>query len=413
MLRVKDSYINVFSEIGKLKKVLVHEPDLELERLVPQFLERMLFDDIPYLRMAKQEHQAFVNILKSQGTEVVYLKNLLKETLSFSEEAKNSLIHQFIEQSLSVLGVSRGQYVERFLQELTIDELLLNLMSGVLKKDLSSIQNSFYNLTQDEDPFLIDPLPNLYFTRDPAASIGKGLSFHRMYFQARRKEALFLEHIFKYHPEIKKSQTPFLYNSNEPTALEGGDILVLSKECVVVGVSQRTSPLSIEVLAKNIFDSKQSFNKVYAVVLPSKREFMHLDTVFTMVSHKDFIVHPAVMDNTTLKVFSLTQSISSKTIQIREEKSFLAMLRNIIHDEPSLISCGGGGFFNAAREQWNDGSNTLAISPAEVMTYKRNELSNKILEDHGIKVHSFEGSELVRGRGGPHCMSMALYRDDL
>ena len=253
---------------------------------------------------------------------------------------------------------------------------------------------------------MIDPMPNLYFTRDPFACIGSGVSLHRMYSQTRNRETLFGDYIFRYHPNYKS--VPKVYNRQMESSLEGGDILVLSRDTVAVGISQRTEPFAIENLAKNLLGL--GFSQVLAIDIPKSRSFMHLDTVFTMVDRGLFTVHPAILRDLDVYVLELGKGGS---VRIREEQGRLSdiLQRHLELDRVELIPCGGGNPIDAAREQWSDASNTLAVAPGEVVVYSRNYVTNRLLEEHGVKIHCIPSSELSRGRGGPRCMSMPFVRD--
>jgi arginine deiminase len=255
-------------------------------------------------------------------------------------------------------------------------------------------------------------MPNLYFTRDPGASMGRGLTINRMSTVARRRETIFLKYIHTYHDIFKNSDTPLWYDRNYSFSLEGGDELVLSDKVIAIGCSERTTAEAIEVVARNLFDANTSFEKVLVFDIPKCRAFMHLDTVFTMVDYDKFTIHPAIYG--PLNVYEITKGqkntlhVSHRTEEIED---ILSNALNVSAVE--LIKCGGGDLIIAGREQWNDGSNTLAIAPGVVVTYERNYVTNEILDKKGIKVLTIPSSELSRGRGGPRCMSMPLERENL
>ena len=267
----------------------------------------------------------------------------------------------------------------------------------------------------DDYPFYLDPMPNLYFTRDPAASIGDGLTINKMHWPARRRESLFMEYIIKYHPRFADAKLPVWYGRTNKFSLEGGDELVLSKDTLAIGISERSEVNAIEKLASRLLKNSD-FKRVMAIKIPAKRAFMHLDTVFTMIDYDKFSVHPAILANGgELDIYILEKSDQNSfgyTItHKRNLKQTLAEVLNI--EEIQLIQCGDGDIIASAREQWNDGSNTLAIAPGVVVTYDRNYVTNAALRQAGIKVIEVVGSELGRGRGGPRCMTMPLVREDL
>ena len=254
-------------------------------------------------------------------------------------------------------------------------------------------------------------MPNLYFTRDPFATIGNGVSLNRMYSETRRRETLYGKYIFAHHPMFQQNPPHMLYDRAQPTRIEGGDELVLSKHVLAIGISQRTDAASIEQLARKVFENEPSFEYVLAFDIGQERKFMHLDTVFTMVDHDKFTIHPEIEGELT--VYSISRAGDGVTI--KEEKDTLEniLCRYLELNAVELIRCGGSDLIAAAREQWNDGSNTLTIAPGEVVVYDRNTITNQKLAEAGIKLHKISGSELVRGRGGPRCMSMPFVREDI
>ena len=381
--------IHVFSEIGKLKKVMLHRPGKELENLMPDYLERLLFDDIPFLEDAQKEHDNFAQALRNEGIEVLYLEKLAAESLTTPE-----IREQFIEEYLDEANI-RGRQTKNAIRE---------ILRGIEdNKGLTDLDESDY-------PFAIDPMPNLYFTRDPFATIGNAVSLNHMYADTRNRETLYGKYIFKYHP-VYGGNVELVYNREEDTRIEGGDELVLSKDVLAVGISQRTDAASIEKLLVNIFKKNVGFKKVLAFEFANNRKFMHLDTVFTMVDYDKFTIHPEIQGN--LRVFSVTYE--NEALKIVEEKGDLAELlaENLGVEKVTLIPCGDGNVVAAAREQWNDGSNTLTIAPGVVVVYDRNTVTNKKLEEYGLRLIKIRGSELVRGRGGPRCMSMPFEREEI
>lgn len=403
--------IHVFSEIGNLKKVMLHRPGKELENLMPDYLERLLFDDIPFLEGAQKEHDEFANALRAEGVEVVYLEDLAAESLT-SLEIKEAFIDEYLEEA-NIRGKQTKEAIRQMLLAIEDNrELIDRTMAGIQKSELPPIENKgLTDLVESEYPFAIDPMPNLYFTRDPFATMGHGVSLNRMYSETRNRETLYAKYIFKYHPDYRDADVPLVYTRDETTRIEGGDELVLSKDVLAVGISQRTDAASIEKLMHNIFDKNLGFKKVLAFEFANNRKFMHLDTVFTMVDYDKFTIHPEIEGD--LRVFSVTSE--NGELQIVEENDSLEniLASNLGLDSVTLIRCGAGNIVAAGREQWNDGSNTLTIAPGVAVVYERNTITNKKLEEYGIRLIKIRGSELVRGRGGPRCMSMPLVREDL
>lgn len=404
--------LQVNSEIGRLKKVLLHRPGRELENLTPRLLDRLLFDDIPWLELAIEEHNAFANILKNQGIEVLYLEDLVAETLDQDPKIKKQFINQFIEEagviSPSVIGI-----LKEYLFSFSTNEMVLKTMSGVNKDELPHFSKKSLEDYIREYPFLLDPMPNLYFTRDPFAVIGRGVSISKMYTTTRRRESIYGEYVFKYHHVYGNDKVPIYYNRYDKSTIEGGDIIVLNDEVIAVGISQRTHPAGIEGLASNLFTSNEKIKKVLAFDIPKTRAFMHLDTVFTQIDYDKFTVHDEI--NQEFRVFELTRSEDPNyKVKVTPTKKKLdQILSENLGYKVTLIPCAGGDIIASSREQWSDGANTLAIAPGEVVVYKRNTITNEILVQNGIKIHPFSASELSRGRGGPRCMSMAFYRDEI
>lgn len=407
---MNNSAIRVYSEIGNLKKVLLHRPGKELENLMPEYLEKLLFDDIPYLKIAQEEHDAFADIFRDKGIEVVYLEDLAADSLC-SDEIKNQFINEYIEEAGIRESRESGILRDYFLSFENNKDMVCKMMEGVRKSEIHYYRGP--NLTDflsNQYPFIIDPMPNLYFTRDPFAAIGEGVSIHKMSTVTRNRETLFAKYIFNCNP-IYKGTTLF-YDRTEKYPLEGGDILILNEEVVAVGISQRTSPNAIEKFAGQLLTEGSTFKKVLAIDIPKTRAFMHLDTVFTMVDYDKFTIHPNIKSDMT--VYVLERGGDGK-IKITEENGRLEdiLSKALRLDRVELIKCGGNSIIDAAREQWNDGSNTLCISPGEVIVYSRNYVTNEILQQRGIKTYVMPSSELSRGRGGPRCMSMPLIRESL
>lgn len=407
----KKKKLNVRSEIGDLKKVLLHRPGKEIERLTPDLLERLLFDDIPYLKIARKEHDAFAKLLKDNGVEVIYLENLTAEAIE-NLNVRKKFIKQFLDEG-NVISEKERYFIKKYFADMDAKELINTMMAGVRKNELTDYKKiSLYDLVNEDYPFILDPMPNLYFTRDPFATIGSGISLNHMKTKTRNRETIFAEYIFKYHPEYKDADIPMFFDRYDNTAIEGGDELVLSDKVLALGISQRTDSASIEKVAEKVFAKDESFETILAIQIPKKRAFMHLDTVFTMVDRDKFTIHAEIEG--PLKVFSLTKGENGK-LNINKEKNTLEdILKKYLGlNDITLIRCAGGDQIAGRREQWNDGSNTLAISPGEVVVYSRNYVTNKLLKENDIKTHIIESSELSRGRGGPRCMSMPLLRNNL
>ncbi|MDR2008057.1 MAG: arginine deiminase [Alphaproteobacteria bacterium] len=406
-----DSKIKVFSEIGKLKKVLLKRPGEEVENLTPALLPKLLFDDIPYLKIAKEEHDEFAKTLKNLGIEVVYLEDLVVESF-----INNTIKEKFAEEFIFEAGIrseSQREALKKFLLDMSPKDMVLKMMSGIYKYELPTYKTfSLGSLVNKSYPFMTDPMPNLIFTRDPFACIGNGVSLHRMKTDVRQRETLFGHLIFKYHPEYGNNTIPLYYKRHRDFSIEGGDILVLSDTILAVGISERTESRAIDKLARDIFTANTSFKTILAMQIPETRSFMHLDTVFTHIDKDKFTIHPEIKG--PLVVYKMEKDETAQYgVKVSKQNSTLEdTLKDALGlSSVTLIECAGGHPVHAAREQWNDGTNTLAVAPGEVVVYNRNHMTNRILKESGIKVHEVPSSELSRGRGGPRCMSMPLIRD--
>lgn len=387
----------------------------EIENLTPALLDRLLFDDIPYLKVAREEHDAFAKTLRDNGVEVLYLEVLAAETMDTDNNLKDKFISEFIDEAGVQSEGLKEALIKYFNSFSTNKEMIDKMMAGVRKEELKDYhRESLYDQVNDVYPFVCDPMPNLYFTRDPFATIGHGITLNHMRTDTRNRETIFAKYIFRHHPRFKGKDIPFWFNRDENTSLEGGDELILSKEILAVGISQRTDSASVEKLAKKLLYYKDTtFKTILAFKIPVSRAFMHLDTVFTQVDYDKFTVHPGIVG--PLEVYAITKDPENDghLIAVEECDTLENILKKYLKRDIELIKCGGGDEIIAAREQWNDGSNTLAIAPGEVVVYSRNYVTNEILEKEGIKLHVIPSSELSRGRGGPRCMSMPLIREDL
>lgn len=404
-----DRSISVYSEIGKLKTVLLHCPGEEVENIVPDYLRRLLFDEIVYLEQARREHNQFADILRNEGVEVLYLTDLMAEVLKDSS-VRIEFLKEFMEEG-KVVTAGLQEAITEFLNPLSPNELIIKCIAGVKKEDLKSINpKALGDMVKKPYPFYLDPIPNMYFQRDPFASIGSGISLNVMANETRNRETIFAKYIFNYHPRFKN--VPRWYNRDKTHPIEGGDILVLSDKVVAIGVSDRTDPMAVERLAHKLLFSEESFQTVLAFDIPKTRAYMHLDTVFTMVDYDKFTIFPGI--EAPLDVYSITKGKDNQ-LNIRYEQEDLSTVLKEHLGLPAvdLIRCGDGDPIAASREQWNDGSNTLAISPGKVVCYNRNHITNEALRRNKIEVLEFDSYELSRGRGGPRCMSMPLFRESL
>ena len=402
--------INNYSEIGTLKKVLVHKPGAELEALTPDTLGKLLFEDIPFLTVAQKEHDAFAKLLEDNGVEVAYI---VDEAAKVMEDPR--VRQEFIEEFLKLSRInSKGMKAALMVYFMGMEPaaMIKKVIAGIKRSEIKTAKpTSLMDLIEGEDPFASEPMPNLFMPRDPAACVGNGIAICNMHTDARRREALILRYIYKYNRDIANEEDSLWYDLRDPFSIEGGDIAVLNKDVVAVGLSPRTTIIGAETFARNLLQNSE-FKKVLAFNIPKYSAFSHLDTVFTMVDYDKFSIHPEIEG--PLQLFELSLSADG---EIRFE-SKTEDLRTLLSQElglpaVKLIRCGGDDAMAAQREQWNDGSNTLCIAPGKVITYERNYVTNELLYKSGIEVLTMPSSELARGRGGPRCMSCPVNRDDL
>ena len=404
--------ISNFSEIAPLKKVLMHRPGDEFLNLTPNTLERLLFDDIPYLKIAQQEHDAYANALRAEGVEVVYLVDLVAEAL---DAGGRSVKKKFLEQFIAEAGVTSPKVVKHcydFLNGIKdTKEMVRKCIAGIDISELKKLGavSGFY-ATRDTGKMIMDPIPNIYFQRDPMATIGHGATLHKMWSVTRTRESIFMEYVYQYHPFY--NDVKLYYDRTEPYSIEGGDIQVLSSEVVAIGISQRTEPDAIANFARKLFkDKNNEFKYVLAIDIPDERSFMHLDTVMTQVDVDKFAVQDAIMDISTIYEISEGKGGELEIVEIHQ--GLQKVLEKYLHlNRVELIKCGNGKRIDAEREQWSDGVNLLCVRPGVVIAYDRNHVTNQTLKRHGIKVIEIPSSELSRGRGGSHCMTMALVREE-
>ncbi|MEG0679304.1 MAG: arginine deiminase [Carnobacterium sp.] len=403
--------IQVNSEIGKLIKVMVHRPGKEMENLMPDYLDRLLFDDIPYLKGAQEEHDNFVKEMENEGVEVLYLEKLAAEAID-AGNVKEAFIDQWLLET-GIVSKNVKDILKEELLKLDTFDMVLKTMEGFRKTEVKAthFDNSLADQLESDYPFLVDPMPNLYFTRDPFATMANGVTINKMFAETRNRETIYGDFIFNYHPEYKENVDKF-YSRDEEDRIEGGDELVLSKDILAIGISQRTDSRAIEKLAKRVFKAG-AFKEVLGFDIGEHRKFMHLDTVFTMVDYDKFTIHPEI--EAGLRVISIKPGKDGEIIlEEKESKKLDEVLAEALGlDKVTLLRCGGGSLVDSAREQWNDGSNTLTIAPGVVVVYDRNTITNDLLEEAGLRLIKIPGSELVRGRGGPRCMTMPFVREDL
>ena len=398
--------INVNNEIKPLKKVLLHRPGEELLNLTPNALDELLFDDIPDLEKAIEEHDNFAKIFKDEGIEVVYLEDLMAETLDQNKNLREEFLAKYLKEA-NISDELAYKESKKLLESIKdTKEFVLKTMSGITLKELG-IKND--KVIYNQKYTAINPMPNLYFTRDPFSSIAEGISINSMYSVTRSRETIYADYIFNHHKDYKGTKN--FYGRGKDYHIEGGDILNINENLLMIGISQRTELDAIRLLAKNVLeDQDNDINEIIGVNIPNERAYMHLDTVFTQIDYDTFTYHPGIISTFHAVKFSLRDYEMSEEFI---EKSLDDLLKDALKlDKINLLPCGGGDPIAALREQWTDGSNTLAIAPGKVIVYKRNTVTNQMLELNDIEVIKLDSSTLTVGRGGPRCMSMPLIRED-